>query len=59
MLASSSPRSSNKDSPMPPLSSDQIIALLQQCDERTEQEGDELLHDLLVHSYPTRSIQDS
>lgn len=43
---------------MQPPSAEQLITLLTQCDESTEEERDELLRELLVQAYPTRQTQD-
>jgi hypothetical protein len=43
---------------MQPPSADQLMTLVTQCEESSEQERDELLHDLLVQAYPTRQTQD-
>ena len=48
-----------EDSPMQPHSADELITLLIQCDESSEEDRDELLRDLLVHVYPKRSNQDN
>ena len=47
------------DSPMQPHSADELITVLIQCEERSEEDRDELLHDLLVHVYPKRRNQDN
>jgi hypothetical protein len=43
---------------MQPPSADQLITLVTQCEESSEQERDELLHAFLVQAYPTRQTQD-
>jgi hypothetical protein len=43
---------------MQPPSADQLITLLTQCEESSEEERDELLRDLLIQAYPTRQTQD-
>jgi hypothetical protein len=47
-----------KDSTMQPPSAEQVITLLTQCKESSEEERDELLRDFLVQAYPTRQTQD-
>jgi hypothetical protein len=47
-----------KDTTMQPPSADQLITLLTQCEESSEEERDELLRDFLVQAYPTRQTQD-
>jgi hypothetical protein len=47
-----------KDSTMQPPSAEQLITLLTQCEESSEEERDELLRDFLVQAYPTRQTQD-
>ena len=47
-----------KDSTMQPPSADQLITLLTQCEESSEEERDELLREFLVQAYPTRQTQD-
>jgi hypothetical protein len=49
---------SPKDSTMQPPSAEQLITLLTQCEESSEEERDELLRDFLVQAYPTRQTQD-
>jgi len=46
-----------KDSTMQPPSADQLIILVTQCDESSEEERDELLRAFLVQAYPTRQTQ--
>jgi hypothetical protein len=48
-----------EDSTMQPHSADELITLLIQCDESSEEDRDELLRDLLVHVYPKRRNQDN
>ena len=48
-----------EDSPMQPHSADELITVLIQCEESSEEDRDELLHDLLVHVYPKRCNQDN
>jgi hypothetical protein len=43
---------------MQPPSADQLITLLTQCEESSEEERDELLREFLVQAYPTRQTQD-
>jgi len=43
---------------MQPPSADQLITLVTQCDESSEEERDELLREFLVQVYPTRQTQD-
>ena len=43
---------------MQPPSADQLIALLTQCEESSEEQRDELLREFLVQAYPTRQTQD-
>jgi hypothetical protein len=57
MLNSASP--ARQGDSVHPLDDDQLTTILEQCDERDEQERDELLRDLLVHVYPTRRNQDN
>ena len=47
-----------KDSTIQPPSADQLITLVTQCDESSEEERDELLREFLVQAYPTRQTQD-
>jgi hypothetical protein len=42
---------------MQPPSADQLIILVTQCDESSEEERDELLRAFLVQAYPTRQTQ--
>jgi hypothetical protein len=44
---------------MQPHSADELITLLVQCEESSEEDRDELLRDLLVHVYPKRRNQDN
>jgi hypothetical protein len=48
-----------EDSTMQPHSADELITLLIQCDESSEEDRDKLLRDLLVHVYPKRRNQDN
>jgi len=43
---------------MQPPSADQLITLVTQCDESSEEGRDELLREFLVQAYPTRQTQD-
>jgi hypothetical protein len=44
---------------MQPPSAEELITLLIQCEESSEEDRDELLRDLLVHVYPKRRNQDN
>jgi hypothetical protein len=44
---------------MQPHSADELMTLLIQCEESSEEDRDELLRDLLVHVYPKRRNQDN
>jgi hypothetical protein len=44
---------------MQPPSADELITLLAQWTEGSDEERDKLLHDLLVRAYPTRRTQDN
>jgi hypothetical protein len=44
---------------MQPHSADELITLLVQCEESSEEDRDELLRDLLVYVYPQRRNQDN
>jgi hypothetical protein len=48
-----------EDSPMQPHSADEVVTLVIQCGESSEEDRDELLRDLLVHVYPKRRNQDN
>jgi hypothetical protein len=43
---------------MQPPSADQLITLVTQCKESSEEQRDELLREFLVQAYPTRQTQD-
>jgi hypothetical protein len=43
---------------MPP-SADEVMELVTECDESSEEERDELLRRFLVQAYPTRRTQDN
>jgi hypothetical protein len=49
---------SRRDTTMQPPSADQLITLLTQCEESSEEQRDELLREFLVQAYPTRQTQD-
>jgi hypothetical protein len=48
-----------EDSTMQPHSADELVTLLIQCEESSEEDRDKLLRSLLVHVYPNRRNQDN
>jgi hypothetical protein len=44
---------------VPEMTADDLAQHLEVLSESTEDDRDQLLHDLLVHIYPTKSTQDS
>jgi hypothetical protein len=43
---------------MPPITAEQLSAHLDHVETSTDEDKDELLRDLLVHVYPTKTTQD-
>lgn len=44
---------------MQPPSADELIPLLAQCEDSSDEDRDQLLRNLLIHVYPTRVNQDN
>jgi len=59
MLTSVSPALLLQDSDMRPITSDELLDLVMQCELSDDEARDALLTDMLVRPYPTRATQDN